>query len=47
MERHILVVEDDRMLNEGIAFALEKKAILCIRHVLWGKRKKSWGKKWI
>lgn len=25
MERHILVVEDDRVLNEGIAFALEKE----------------------
>ena len=28
MERHILVVEDDRMLNEGIAFALEKEGYI-------------------
>lgn len=28
MERHILVVEDDRALNEGIAFALEKEGYI-------------------
>lgn len=25
MKRHILIIEDDRMLNDGIAFALEKE----------------------
>lgn len=45
MERHILVVEDDRMLNEGIAFALEKEGYIVHKACSLGEAEKKLGQK--
>ena len=45
MERHILVVEDDRTLNEGIAFALEKEGYIVHKARSLGEAEKKLGQK--
>lgn len=34
----ILIVEDDRLLNEGLKFMLEKKTIILFRPILFRRR---------
>ena len=45
MARKILVVEDDRMLNEGIAFALEKEGYIVHKACSLGEAEKKLGQK--
>lgn len=45
MNRHILIVEDDRMMNDGIAFALEKEGYIVHKAYSLKEAERSLGRK--